>query len=226
MLRNLIGGLIGVAIFGIGGAASATVMQSLGSGSAVSVVDASADFESTAAVSNNPYVEDGLSFLRTSLASSNNLCGFAGCTGHTGFAAFTGNFMYSTGTSSFFEIVTTGPVDFRGLEFEAGTGWGLNSNNPMFFAWEAFLNGSGVGSGTGSSTTPPVLGFSDAAGFDRLKFTVSNSSNVDFVTSFNAPAFDTVRAQFVTDVPEPATLAIFGVGLAGLGMMRRRKRLA
>ncbi len=33
-----------------------------------------------------------------------------------------------------------------------------------------------------------------------------------------------VNAVMPMTVPEPATIAIFGIGLAGLGLMRRRKR--
>jgi hypothetical protein len=35
-----------------------------------------------------------------------------------------------------------------------------------------------------------------------------------------------INFQTASAVPEPATLAIFGLGLAGLGLMRRRKRVA
>ena len=71
-------------------ASQAAVVQSTGAGSAVSMVQGSADFESLSALNNNPYSEGGMDFSRQGLSFNNNSCGFAGCTGHPGFAGFTG----------------------------------------------------------------------------------------------------------------------------------------
>ncbi|MEN8206880.1 MAG: hypothetical protein ABFS24_12830 [Pseudomonadota bacterium] len=57
----------------------ATVTQSLGVGSAVSSINATADFESINALNDNHYVEAGLKFSRTNLSFDNNGCGYAGC---------------------------------------------------------------------------------------------------------------------------------------------------
>ena len=194
----------------------AAVSLSFGSGSAVTTVDAAADFESTDALFDEPYLEDGLSFSRT-LTHDNNGCGYAGCGGHIGFTGFSGNYMYGTG-GGYFEISTTGNDVFDGLEFVIGTGFSQSTTN---VAWEAFLNNASVGSGFASNlNVGTVVGFSGSA-FDRVRYTDNTSGD------FAAPAFDTVRADLTAGggvVPEPATwaLMIAGFGLAG-GTLRRQR---
>ena len=45
-------------------------------------------------------------------------------------------------------------------------------------------------------------------------------------TTFQSNSLDTVRFISANDVPEPATLALFGAGFAGLAAMRRRNKAA
>lgn len=201
--------------FAASSAANAAVIQSVGAGSAVSTVNASANFESQNALNDNPYVEDGLSFSRTGLSFDNNSCGFAGCDGHLGFVGFSGNYMYGVGTGSF-TMSTTGGNVFSGLEFLVGTGFFSSSVENI--TWSALLNGSIVGSGSISSlATGSVISFADAGGFDTLVYTSSNSGTF-------APAFDSVRAQYVgtSAVPVPAAAWLFGTGLVGLAGLRRK----
>lgn len=191
--------------------AQAATVQTIGTGTAVTTVNAAANFESVAALNDNPYLEDGLSFSRTDLSFNNNGCGYAGCAGHIGFAGFTGNYMYGTGSGAF-TMAATGTNTFYGLEFMIGTGFFSSALNAQ---WQAFNNGVLVGSGSFSATAGNIVGFKNASGFDALVF----SDGV----SFNAPAFDNVRAQYVANVPEPTSIALFGLGLAGLAGLRRRK---
>lgn len=195
----------------------AQVTQSTGAGSAVSIVHASASFENQNALYGNPYIEGGMSFLRTNLTFANNGCGFAGCSGHTGFAGFQGNYMYGTGSGGYFTMKAATGQYFSGLEFLLGNGYG---NSGQWNAqWTAFRNGSQVGTGSlASFAAGDVLGLSSVNGFDELRYT-------DF-DEFAAPAFDEVRAQYATEsvVPEPGTWMLMASGLLVLGGAVRRKR--
>ena len=46
----------------------------------------------------------------------------------------------------------------------------------------------------------------------------------DITSLLNLPANITIQAQSDVEIPEPASLALLGIGLAGLGAMRRRRQ--
>lgn len=67
---------------------------------------------------------------------------------------------------------------------------------------------------TNSPTSGVFFGFSDAGGIGRVVATGINSWS---------PIIDNLTFGQANSVPEPATLALLGLGLAGLGVSRRRK---
>ncbi len=80
----------------------------------------------------------------------------------------------------------------------------------------------------------PVFSFADEATYG-FRLVALDSSGEDFVSrtmcvnvsdagngTFGCAGFDSIS----TEVSEPATLAIFGLGAAGLGVMRRRRKAA
>jgi len=214
--------------------AYADTIQTIGIGSAVITVDGSADFESFAALYDNPYSEGGMLFSRTGLTFNNNGCGYASqdnpvsCS--PAFPGFSGNYMYgmSTGDGGYFEITAGGGNTFRGLEFVLGSGFGPDEPRPV--AWASYDAGNNlISSGSFFGVMGTVVGFSDSSGFATLRYTSGFDTSADFSTTFNAPAFDTVRADFTQfstqSVPDSATTSsLFGIGIAGLLLARYRVR--
>lgn len=72
--------------------------------------------------------------------------------------------------------------------------------------------------GSLSATSNGILDFSSFGAITRLYFDDSSSYDSRGV-GYSTFVFDTVSST----VPEPATLALFGLGLAGIGFSRRKK---
>lgn len=202
-----------VAAATISAPALAQVSQTTGSGSAVTTVNASADFESQAALV-VPYTENGLLFTSVGLSQDNNGCGFAGCK-PAYFSYFAGNYEYGFG-NGYFQIQSVDGTAFAGLEFMAGTGYG---NSTSSVVWQAFSNNVLVGSGSTYVSNGTVVGFS-GSNFDTFTYTDDGSRGG------NAPAFDSVKAQFASAtgaVPEPATWAMMLAGFGMIGLAARKR---
>lgn len=199
------------------GTASAMVTQTIGSGSAVSTITNSADFELNTTLS-TPYSEGGLVFTYNG-STDNNTCGYAGCTDHSGFyPGFSGNYMYSVGTGTFISIKMSDGRDFFGIEFAAGSGFSSGG----YGFWETLNDGVITGNGDYPFIGVQVLGLADASGFDEVRYYNPYDRNDSF--GYGAPAIDTVRVgtSDISSIPEPGSLALLAVALLGLGTARRK----
>jgi hypothetical protein len=163
----------------------------------------------------NQYAAQGLTFssLSGGVVRANS-CGVGAFNGEAGMAGDTlGTYgpgcVNQGGVNDAFSMKFASDVSAASFSFRSGSYNFGNTiaafNNGVLMAKYDFASNSHVSS---------IMQFSNFI-FDELRFTEGSGNSNYFV-------FDNVAYVNANAVPEPASLALFGLGLAGLGAMRRK----
>lgn len=143
-----------------------------------------------------------------------------------GGAGFNINEIYFNASSDVTSLSFTSAT--HSVALDVTTAWSPLETNPMVDGFDVFDFGLTDGMG---ETNPDVMEpgesivflFAVNAGLDQSDFTVGNGSGYTVAARFvNGPGDDSGFGT-TTQIPEPATLGILGLGLAGLVVASRRR---
>lgn len=148
--------------------------------------------------------------------SGSNGIGFGNPSGNQPNGVDTTTYLTAGGTSTSSATLIL-PIDVKYF----GLLWGSVDN---YNTLELYYNDTLIGSITGTDITPVPTGDQTADGTYYVNITSDTFFNKVVAKSSNyAFEFDDVAYNPTIPSPEPITLSLFGAGLAGLGLVRRRR---
>ena len=153
--------------------------------------------------------------------SSSTITSDTGCmTGSPNFSVGAGTFCGSSGG----ETGTAGNLVLEVFGFSAyEVGLTVGNDQSVFeIVLDVFDNAALLGSvsifGTGNDLNDQFIGLGSTVAFNRFTLTYNVSALAAFTTRIDL-GYDRVS------VPEPGTLALLGIGLAALGLYRRKRKI-
>ncbi len=173
-------------------------------------------FDNANGNSSTSYTESGFTLTNSGISGSNGIAYWSGTGNNTPNYAFCSNDSGCGGYNTTFITVTSAGGAFSLTSFD-----GNNYNSGLSGTFT--LVGALVGGGSVTDTF--------AYGTAWQHYSVNNFSDVTSVTFSSTggnwgAAIDNLTFNAPASVPEPESLALFGLGLAGLCVMRRKAKLA
>ena len=129
------------------------------------------------------------------------------------------------GNHEWVTISLVGGGAFNAIDFLLGDGWGAFTGHDTNLRWETFNGTTSTGTGVQALQSGTTVGWTDVDGITSIRVAANRYLTDLAFGDYQAIAIDDLRIGGAT-VPEPASILLLGLGLAGLGARKRHRALA